>query len=84
MARANDSHAPPVSTFTKFVTSMTDGARDTRMLLIAHEDVTCALGDERDAQDMSQGESCRERARQEPCARCRNEVAGKEEQVKTR
>ena len=43
MARANDSHAPPVSIFTKFVTSMTDGARDMRMLLIAHEHVTCVL-----------------------------------------
>ena len=33
--------------------------------MFTHEHVTCAPGDERDAQDMSQGESCRERDMQD-------------------
>jgi hypothetical protein len=41
---------------------------DPRMLF-AHEHVTCAPGDERDAQDTSQGESRRERDTQDTPAR---------------
>jgi hypothetical protein len=37
--------------------------------VFAHEHVTCAPGDERDAQDTSQGEYCRERDTQDTLAR---------------